>query len=141
METRGTVQFVFHKANPKAMGGVTTHTLEAWAPEHAESAWAQAHPTERNQYAGSSVDPGFRPIASMSWHHKTGEIKGVYTEAAHQRQGHASALFQQGHEIAAETRGVPKPRHSTFRTSSGDAWARAVGGRLPRLNTEHGQPA
>ena len=136
MEAKGT-QFstVFHPANPRSMGGRTTHTLEAWSPEHAGTAWAQAHPSERDTYAGSSVDPGHRPISSMSWHHQTGEIKGVYTDPEHRRQGVASALYQHGQEIAGATRGVPKPRHSTFRTNSGDAWARSVGGRLPKRDT------
>jgi len=124
----------FHPANPKSMGGIATHTVEAWAPEHADTTWARAHPTERNTYAGSSADPGTRPISSMSWHHKTGEIKGVYTEPAHQRQGVASALYQRGQEIAGETRGVPKPRHSAFRTDSGEGWSKAVGGRRPARN-------
>ena len=71
----------------------------------------------------------------MSWHHQTGEIRGVYTDPEHQRQGVASSLYQHGQEIASTTRGVPKPRHSTFRTNSGDAWARSVGGRLPKRDT------
>jgi ribosomal protein S18 acetylase RimI-like enzyme len=125
-------QFLFHAANPRSMGGVSTHTLEAWAPEHVDTAWAQARPEERNRYAGSSADPGHRPIASMSWHHQTGEVKGVYTSAQFQRQGHATALWQRGNEIATETRGVKSPRHSSFRTSAGDAWAKSVGGRLPK---------
>jgi GNAT superfamily N-acetyltransferase len=135
MQAKGT-QFatVFHPANPKSMGGITTHTVEAWKPEHADTAWAQAHPSERNTYAGSSLDPGIRPISSLSWHHQTGEIKGVYTDPEHQRQGLASSLYGHAQELAAVTRGVPKPRHSTFRTSSGDAWAKSVGGRLPKRN-------
>jgi GNAT superfamily N-acetyltransferase len=136
MKTKGETQFdtVFHPANPKEMGGVSTHTVEAWAPEDVDTPWAKAHPTERNQYAGSSVDPGTRPISSMSWHHKTGEIKGVYTDPEFQRQGIASALHAKAQEIAGETRGVPLPRHSSFRTNSGDPWARSVGGRLPKRN-------
>lgn len=136
MQGKGT-QFatVFHPANPKAMGGIPTHTIEAWSPEHADTAWAQAHPTERDTYAGSSVDPGTRPISSMSWHHQTGEIKGVFTDPEHQRQGVASSLWTAGHAIAAETRGVPKPRHSAFRTNSGEAWSKSVGGRRPARNT------
>lgn len=122
---------VFHPANPRSMGGISTHTVEAWSPEHAGTEWAQAHPSERSTYEGSSLDPGHRPMSSMSWHHKTGEIKGVYTTPEHQRQGVASSLYQKGHEIAAETRGVPKPRHSAFRTASGEAWSKAVGGRRP----------
>ena len=131
MPTLHPFQFRFFKANPKEMGGRTTHTLEAWSPEHAESAWAQARPEEREQYWGSSSDPGHRPLASMSWQHETGEIKGIYTEPEHQRQGIASSLWTEGHRIAGETRGVKPPKHSSFRTASGEAWSKAVGGRRP----------
>jgi len=130
---RGETQFttVFHPANPKSMGGVPHHTIEAWAPEHASTAWAKAHPSERDTYAGSSLDPGTRPIASMSWHHKTGEIRGVYTAKEHQRQGIASSLYSEGQSLSGQ-RGVPAPKHSADRTDAGDAWAKSVGGRLPR---------
>jgi hypothetical protein len=133
MQRKGT-QFttVFHAANPKSMGGIPTHTVEAWHPDDASSTWAQAHPAERNTYAGSSIDPGIRPVASLSWHHKTGEIRGVYTEKEHQRQGIASSLHTRANEIASETRGVPAPKHSADRTDAGDAWARSVGGSIPK---------
>jgi hypothetical protein len=133
MQTKGT-QFttVFHPANPKSMGGLSVHTIEAWEPEHADSSWAQEHPSERRRWEGSYVDPGHRPMGSMSWHHKTGEIIGVYTSKQFQRQGVASSLWSQGHEIAGETRGVPAPKHSPQRTDAGDAWSKAVGGRRPR---------
>ena len=65
----------------------------------------------------------------MSWHHKTGEIKGTYTVPEQQRRGVATSLFQQAHG-----QGVVKPKHSSFRTNSGDAWARSMGGRLPPRN-------
>lgn len=132
MKPKGT-QFatLFHPANPKAMGGIPTHTVEAWAPEHAGTEWAQAHPSERDTYAGSDLDPGTRPVASMSWHHQTGEIKGVYTAKEHQRQGIASSLYQEGSRLAGATRGVPQPKHSPDRTTAGEAWARSVGGRVP----------
>jgi GNAT superfamily N-acetyltransferase len=126
---------IFHPANPKEMGGFSSHTVEAWAPEHAEEPWAKAHPSERMNYEGSSSDPGIRPMGSIGWHHRTGEIKGVYTAHEHQRQGVATALHAKAQEIAGETRGVPPPKHSSFRTNSGDAWARSVGGRLPKRNT------
>jgi GNAT superfamily N-acetyltransferase len=123
---------VFHPANPRSMGGISTHTLEAWDPEHVDQPWARAHPSERMSYEGSSADPGIRPIGSISWHHRTGEIKGLYTVPEHQRQGVASSLYGGAKGIAAETRGVTQPKHSPSRTQSGDAWARSVGGRLPR---------
>lgn len=125
-------QFKMFQANPKEMGGVPHHTVEVWSPEHAGTEWAQARPEERNQYAGSSVDPGHRPMGSFSWHHKTGEIRGLYVEPEHQRQGIATSMLGHARGLAAETRGVTSPRHSTQRTNSGEAWARSTGDRLPR---------
>lgn len=124
--------FAFHPSTHRSMGGVPHHTVEVWHPEHRETEWAQARPEERNQWAGSSVDPGHRPIGSISWHHRTGEIRGVFTDKAHQRQGIATAMLGEARRIAGETRGVTKPRHSPQRTDSGEAWARSTGDRLPR---------
>ena len=125
-------QFAFHMATPKEMGGVPHHTVEAWAPEHAETPWAKARPEERDLWAGSADDPGHRPIGSISWHHKTGEIRGVYVQKEHQRKGIATALFNQAESVAGATRGVTTPKHSADRTDAGDAWARSLGGRLPK---------
>jgi hypothetical protein len=125
---------VFHPATPKSMGGVPHHTVEAWAPEHADSTWAKTPPSERETWEGSDVDPGTRPLSSLAWHHKTGEIRGVYTADEHRRQGLASSLYQEGNRIAGQTRGVPQPKHSPQRTKVGDAWAKSVGGRVPRLD-------
>lgn len=126
-------QFVFHPSTHREMGGVPHHTVEVWQQEHAETPWAQAHPTERNQWAGSSgIDPGTQPIGSLSWHHKTGEILGLHTVPEFQRQGVATSMLQESRRIAADTRGVARPRHSDLRTTPGDAWARSLGERLPR---------
>jgi GNAT superfamily N-acetyltransferase len=131
-------QFQMFKANPKEMGGRPTHTVEAWAPEHVGTDWAKARPEEREHYAGSSADPGHRPMGSISWHHKTGEILGMYVDPAHQRQGVATAMYRHAHSVATETRGVTPPRHSSFRTTSGEAWARSLGERLPKHLQLHG---
>ena len=34
-------------------------------------------------------------------------------------------MWEEGHRIAAETRGVKPPRHSRFRTTAGEGWARS----------------
>ena len=124
--------FAFHPSTHRQMGGVPHHTVEVWPKEHAETDWARAHPGERNQYAGSDLDPGHRPVASLSWHHKTGEIRGLFTDPQHQRQGIATAMLGEARRVAGETRGVTHPRHSPQRTKSGEAWARSLGERLPR---------
>lgn len=125
----------FHPSTHREMGGVPYHTVEVWKKDEAESSWAQMHPGERQHWYGSSgVDPGTRPAASLSWHHGTGEILGLYTEKEHQRQGIATAMYRQAQSVAGETRGVTIPRHSSQRTNSGEAWARSLGERLPRRN-------
>lgn len=45
----------------------------------------------------------------------------------HQRQGLATGMWNW-----SQDRGRPKPTHSAQRTDKGDAWARSVGGKLPR---------
>ncbi len=126
--------FKFHIANPKSMGGIPTHTLEAWKPEEANTPWAEARPEDRNHYAGSADDPGHRPVASISWHHHTGEIMGVYSNE--RRQGIATELLRRARNIAANTYGVVSPKHSKDRTNAGDAWAKSLGERLPRRNAK-----
>ena len=129
--TSGGAVLRFHPANPREMGGVSHHTLEAWDPKDADTDWAKARPEERDRYTGSADDPGTKPIGSISWSHQTGEIKGVFVAPEHQRQGLATHLLTEARKVAAETRGVREPKHSTFRTKAGEAWARSLGERLP----------
>lgn len=123
-------QFRSFKADPDEPGGRGYHTVEVWHPEHVGTEWAQARPQERDRYTGSSADPGHRPIGSISWHHRTGEILGMHVVPEHQRQGVATAMHRHAHELAA-TSGVVHPEHSSYRTPAGDAWARSTGERLP----------
>ena len=71
--------------------------------------------------------------SSMLWHHKTGVIGNIGVPEDQQRRGIATQMWQEGHRIAGETRGVRAPRHSTDRTKAGDAWARSVSKRVPKL--------
>lgn len=50
----------------------------------------------------------------------------------HTRQGVATSMWNEGHRLAEQNARVPKPKHSSDRTAMGDAWAKSVGGRLPR---------
>ena len=68
--------------------------------------------------------------ASMNWDAK--KIRGIEVPATHQRQGVATALWNEGQRLAETNAKIPKPKHSPDRTNEGDAWARSVGGRLPR---------
>lgn len=67
-----------------------------------------------------------RYAGSMTWHPGSHEITGVHVDEQHQRQGVATEMWKMGQDLR------PRPKHSADRTNAGDAWARSVGGRLPR---------
>jgi hypothetical protein len=68
--------------------------------------------------------------AMMSWTPKG--VTNISVPEAAQRQGVATSLWNEGHRLASENAKVPAPKHSADRTNQGDAWARSVGGKLPR---------
>jgi GNAT superfamily N-acetyltransferase len=105
-------QFHYHfkPATPRVMGGSNIHELHAFG--------------ERGGWYGN--------VGSIRWHHKTGEIVGVDTHSEFRRQGVATAALGKARQIASETRGVVRPRHSADRTELGEKWARSLGERLPR---------
>lgn len=59
---------------------------------------------------------------SMSWHHETGEIKGILVEGKAKRRGVATAMLHTARELAAQ-HGLAPPVHSTTQTDEGAAWA------------------
>lgn len=69
-------------------------------------------------------------MARMSWNSK--RVLGIDVPPEFRRQGIATALWNEGHRLASENQRVPAPKHSSDRTPAGDAWARSVGGPLPR---------
>lgn len=81
-----------------------------------------------DQHRLAAVDKRGQEIGHMSWSNR-----GIhYIQASQERQGIGTALWNEGHRLAAENPGIVKPAHSADRTDSGDAWARSVGGKLPR---------
>lgn len=67
---------------------------------------------------------------NMRWSAK--QVRNVMVEPEHQRQGIATAMWNEGHRLAEQNARIPKPKHSADRTIAGDAWAKSVGGPLPR---------
>ena len=65
------------------------------------------------------------PFAKLVWEVDTGEVLHIGVNADHRRQGVATALWNEAQRYGAI-------RHSAYRTDDGDAFARAVGGVLPR---------
>lgn len=72
------------------------------------------------------------PIGRLDWTRKTGEVRVVRVDPNYQRQGVATQLWHRAKAVATDTRGVKPPKHSADRTDAGDAWARTVGGGVPR---------
>lgn len=75
----------------------------------------------------------------LKWHPKTGEIKNLFVEANVRRQGIGTGLWNEAQRIATSERGIVPPKHSADRTDDGDAWAKKIGGALPKRlrNTTH----
>lgn len=74
----------------------------------------------------SAVTESGYPVGQMAWHPKTHSITGITVDPEEQRQGIATAMWNMGQKMR------PKPQHSADRTTAGQAWAKSVGGRLPR---------
>lgn len=79
-----------------------------------------------------SASVGGNQVGSLSWHPKSGRVMGVEVNREYRRQGIASRMWDEAHRAASRSTRVIRPTHSADRTDSGDAWARAVGGTLPR---------
>lgn len=71
-------------------------------------------------------------VGRLEWYPKSRTVKDVFVEEPFRRQGVATGLWNEAHRIAKETRGVQPPKHSSRRTNAGTAWAKSVGGRLPK---------
>lgn len=67
----------------------------------------------------------------MQWREDTGEVQHVSVVGYSRRQGVATTLWNRAHRLAEE-RGITAPQHSPARTKEGDAWAKSVGGDLPK---------
>lgn len=68
----------------------------------------------------------------MQWRDEDGRIEHISVNNDMRRRGIATAMWNRAHQLAEE-RGIPAPQHSPQRTPDGDAWAKKVGGNVPRL--------
>jgi hypothetical protein len=69
-------------------------------------------------------------VGDMLWDSK--QIRNIGVPSDQQRRGIATQLWHEGNRLASENKKIPAPKHSADRTAAGDAWAKSVGGRLPR---------
>lgn len=70
-------------------------------------------------------------LGFMQWDDKTGEVTHIAVPYDRRRQGVATALWHRAQQLSEE-RGITPPVHSRRRTEEGNAWAKSVGGELPR---------
>jgi GNAT superfamily N-acetyltransferase len=119
------------------LSGVQFHYLHPQGKNGVHELLAVAGQTERKKpYLGT---PGMQPeeskgeniVGRMSWHPRTGAVQWVGTDKEYRRLGVATTLWEKAHKLAADT-GIKAPEHSAHRWAEGDAWAKSVGGRLPR---------
>jgi GNAT superfamily N-acetyltransferase len=71
-------------------------------------------------------------IGYIEWSARTGEIETLFTSQDVRRRGLATKLWFEALRLADVT-GITKPVHSSRRTPDGDAWAKSLGDKLPRL--------
>jgi GNAT superfamily N-acetyltransferase len=69
-------------------------------------------------------------IGKLVWNNR--RIGNVEVKPEFQRQGIATGMLEHARLLAELNTRIPQPKHSNDRTTAGDAWARSVGGPLPR---------
>lgn len=73
-------------------------------------------------------------VGVMHWRKRSsggenaGQVDWVEVDPSYRRLGIGRQMWEHAQGLGLR----PSPKHSTDRTDSGDAWARSVGGRVPR---------
>ena len=71
-----------------------------------------------------------RSVLGFALFNPDGELDTVMVKPEHQRQGVATAMWNHAKVVGINA------HHGRHRTKEGDAWARTVGGHLPRNSSE-----
>lgn len=79
-----------------------------------------------------ATHPEHGDVGHLYWHPRTGKIRDVLVSGDHQGKGVGTQMYNMAQKSAETVARVPKPQHSADRTDAGDAWAKKVGGSLPR---------
>jgi len=70
-------------------------------------------------------------VGHIDWNNRTGAISNIMTAHKMRGLGVATTLFDKANKLSADT-GIKAPIHSSDRTDKGEAWAKSVGGDLPK---------
>lgn len=76
-------------------------------------------------------DPSNMIVGSMH-QHRDGEVSSIEVHPKHRRQGLATKMWNIVSEISKKDKSIPTPKHSESRTASGDKFAKAIGGDVPK---------
>lgn len=76
-----------------------------------------------------AVHPDRGQLGRLEWTAK--QVHNIDVNHEVRRQGVGTKLWETAQSLA-DGRKIPAPKHSSQRTTAGDAWARSVGGPLPR---------
>jgi hypothetical protein len=90
--------------------------------------------TSTTYHRVTAVHPTGGEVGTLMWTNK--RIANVVVRGDQQRRGVATSMWNEGQRLASESSRIPAPKHSSDRTNAGDAWARSVGGRLPRRHQQ-----
>jgi len=76
-------------------------------------------------------DPSNKIVGSMH-QHKDGEVSSVEVHPKHRRTGLATKMWNMVSDLSKQNDSIPAPKHSSSRTASGDKFAKAIGGEVPK---------
>lgn len=98
---------------------------ESWHDYHL----LDAVPADKEPDTGNSV-------GHMTWFKNSGVVSELFVGEQNRRQGIATNLWNEAQRLSRQDPSIPAPKHSSFRSRSGDAWAKKVGGELPPLDND-----
>jgi hypothetical protein len=110
----------------RAEGKTATKEGDTRAYGEYEMRYRQSDQGERRPRHHIETYLGDEKVGELNWYGTTGTVHNIDVEEEHSRKGIATAMWEWGQEMR------PKPKHSKDRTDLGDAWAKSVGGPLPR---------
>ena len=70
-------------------------------------------------------------IGHIDWNNRTGAVTNIMTAHKKRGLGVATTLWDKANKLSADT-GIKAPKHSRDRTDKGEAWAKSVGGAIPK---------
>jgi GNAT superfamily N-acetyltransferase len=74
-------------------------------------------------------------VGYIEWNENDGEIEHLFVGGPYRRKGVATRLWELATDWAKGNDAV-EPEHSSRRSREGDAWAKSIGGYIPRITDD-----